>query len=134
MEKELTQLFKKIKYANDPNLEQKIWSNIIIKEKNKINRKMFLLSIISLSSFVVLFPAFKLLFNDLNQSGFFEYISLGVFYNSSFSYWKELSISILESLPMTSIIISSTFTFIFLISIKYINQQINTLNTVSIYT
>ena len=43
MEKELTQLFKKIKYANDPNLEQKIWSNIIIKEKNKINRKMFLL-------------------------------------------------------------------------------------------
>ena len=65
MEKELTQLFKKIKYANDPNLEQKIWSNIIIKEKNKINRKMFLLSIISLSSFVVLFPAFKLLFNDL---------------------------------------------------------------------
>ena len=125
MEKELTKAFHKAKYEEKSDLALNIWHNIVIQNKHITRLKLWAFSLVGFASLAGLIPAWKLLSGDLVKSGLYEYFSL-IFSNggSIISYWKELMLSIAESLPIMSIVISLSLIFIFFLSIKFATKQI----------
>lgn len=125
MEKELAKIFYKVKYKESPIVAEDIWHNIVIYDKRIANLKLWAFSFVGFMSLGGLIPTIKMLLSDLTQSGIFEYFSL-LFSrgNSLLSYWKELTLSIAESLPTTSIFLSLSLVFILFLSLKYVTKQI----------
>ncbi|HAS80532.1 MAG: hypothetical protein UR25_C0001G0138 [Candidatus Nomurabacteria bacterium GW2011_GWE1_32_28] len=126
MEKELKDVFLKAKYQDQSNLVENIWKNILIRDRRIAFIKFWVFSFLSFSSLIGLIPAWKILSNDLAQSGVYEYFSL-MFSNSNYilSYWKELTFSIAEVLPTTSILLLFSLVFVVLLSAKYASRQVN---------
>lgn len=107
----------------------------ISKEKAYILRRNKILSYISAgSSFMALIPMFIYTLIKLGQSGFYTYFSLMFSDISSLSiYWKELSITLVESLPVLSVLLLLSVFFVFLVSLMIISKnkvQINKLKYV----
>ena len=125
MEKELKKAFLNAKYEENPNLAQNIWNSIIVQNKRIARLKLWAFSSIGLASLIGLIPAWHLLSNNLTQSGFYEYFSLAFSNGSSLlSYWKEFTLSIAESLPVMSIVLSLSLVFVFFLSLKFATKQI----------
>ncbi|MCM2338978.1 MAG: hypothetical protein NDI62_00775 [Burkholderiales bacterium] len=125
MEKELVKIFNKAKYKENDNLVEDIWFNINRREQRISRIKLYISSFIGILSLASFIPAWNILSSDLSQSGIFEYISLA-FSNSGLvlSYWKEFTLSIVESIPTGSIVLSLSLIFTLFISIKYATKQI----------
>jgi hypothetical protein len=125
MENKLTKIFKKAKYEPEANLAFSIWHTIITKEKRLTRFKSWSFGFIGLTSLAGLVPAFQILLNDLAHSGFYEYFSL-LFSDggSMLTYWKELALSLAESLPTMSIIFTLSLFFVCFLSLKYLVKQI----------
>jgi hypothetical protein len=125
MQDKLTKIFQKAKYEENFNLSKDIWITIIKREKRNTQIKLWVFTSIGITSLGGLVPAFKILSNDLAQSGFFEYLSLA-FSDSGLilSIWREFVFSLAESLPILSIIFTLSLIFIFFLSLKYMMKQI----------
>ena len=125
MEKELKNAFHRVKYEDNIHLADNIWLKIALRNKLIARIKIWVFSSIGLASLLGLIPAFKVLSNDLMESGFYEYLSL-IFSNSNSiaSYWRELSLSLAESLPTASIALSLSLILIFFLSLKFTTKQI----------
>ena len=125
MEKALKELFNKAKYRENPELARNIWHKIVLEDKRITNLKLWGFSVAGLFSLAGFVPVFKELSSNLAQSGLYEYLSLA-FGNGGgiMSYWRELLLSIAESLPTTSIILSLSLIFILFLSLKYATRQI----------
>lgn len=124
MEDRLSKILKSSYYHPKSRLSDDIW--LVIKKKEE-NIKTFKswgyssLSFISLVGFVLMIFSIK---EHFVSSGFLEYISL-IFSGGEiiFSYWKELCLSIIETIPMTEMAISTFLLFITFSSIrKAVNQ------------
>ena len=124
-EENLKKSFQRLEIEPSAGLADKIWHHIAIREKRLIRIKLWAFSLIGFLSVAGLVPVFKALLTQFTQSGFYEYFSL-VFSSGSnlFSYWKELVLSLVESLPIPNIIFSFSLIFIFLLSVRYILKQI----------
>ncbi len=112
----LEKIFCEIKCKPSSDLVLHVCQDIVIcqKKDSRIKRiKLGLFSILGFLSLASLVPVLRMLSSDLAQSGFWEYLSVGFGNGSLFYYWKETTLSILESLPMTSIIMSLCLVFIF---------------------
>ena len=103
MQEKLTKIFQKAKYEPSPILASTVWDAIIARDKRVIRFKLWIFSFMGFASLLGLVPVFKILLNDLTQSGFYEYFSL-IFSDggSMLAYWKELFLSLAESLPIFS--------------------------------
>ena len=125
MEKELKNAFHRVKYEDNIHLADNIWLKIALRNKLIARIKIWVFSSIGLASLLGLIPAFKVLSNDLMESGFYEYLSL-IFSNSNSiaSHWRELSLSLAESLPTASIALSLSLILIFFLSLKFTTKQI----------
>ena len=125
MQEKLIKIFQKAKYKPEPILASTVWDAIIARNKRIIRFKLWIFSFMGFASLVGLVPVFKILLNDLAQSGFYEYFSL-IFSDggSMVTYWKELFFSLAESLPVFSIISTLSLFFIFFLSLKYLTKQI----------
>lgn len=122
----LEKVFKKAKYEAAPGLADSVWMVIVAREKRANRLKLWAFAFAGLISLGGLLPAFKILLNNLAQSGFYEYFSL-IFTagRSIFSYWQELAFSLAESLPVMSIVLTLSLAFTFFLSLKYVIKQIN---------
>lgn len=120
MEQKLTKIFQKTKYTPEEELKEIIWNTIKTHQKRSTKIKLWVFSFAGIVSFTALIPTFKILLNDMTQSGFYEYSSL-IFTNdkSILLYWKDLVFSLAESLPTTSIILTLSLTFIFFLSLRH---------------
>lgn len=125
MEKQLVKIFQAAKYESAINLPDKIWRAIAVREAKTSKIKLWVLSFIGLFSLVGLVPAFQMLFRDFTQSGFSEYFSLLFGGGSLASYWRELALSLAESLPALSIIATLSLFFIFFLSMRYLMKQVD---------
>ncbi len=125
MEKELKKAFQKAKFEENSNLASNIWQNIIIRNRRIARLKLWTFSLTGLISLSGIIPAWKALLSDLAQSGFYEYLSL-IFSNdgSFFHYSKEIMLSIAESIPTMSIIMSLSLVFVLFLSLKHVTKQI----------
>ena len=125
MQNKLIKIFREAKYEPESDLKQAVWSMIVAREKRATQFKLWAYGFVGTASFAGLIPAFKILFTDLAHSGFYEYFSL-IFSDtgSIFSYWKELTFSITESLPVVSIIFTLSLLFVCFLSARYLIKQI----------
>ena len=125
MRENLSKAFKKIIYTPNPELSRIICCKIASREKRIIRIKLYVFSIIGSFSIIGFIPAIKALFTEFTQSGFYEYFSLLFSSGKNLtSYWKELSFSLAESLPVFNIIFLFSLIFIFLLSLRYVLKQI----------
>ncbi len=125
MEKELTKLFKKATYENtDENLSENIWRTITVRKERSSRIKMFIFSLAGIASLAGLVPAVKVLLQDLSSSGIYEYVSLAFSNNNMASYWKDIVLSIAESLPTMSILTSLSLIFAFIFFARFAAKQI----------
>ena len=135
MDQKLIKVFKNSVYKSEDNLSSLVWEKIMKREKRITYIKMWVFSCAGITSLVSFTLVFKTLLNDLVTSGFYEYTSLAFSSDGAFvSYWKELTLSISESLPITNIIYTFVLVFIFLLSLRYFIKQIirNQLTTLQV--
>ncbi|HEV7424394.1 MAG TPA: hypothetical protein VGO21_04365 [Candidatus Paceibacterota bacterium] len=124
MEEKLIKIFNNTKYEPSEDIAQSSWCAVVLADKRTTRFKLWAFSLFGFFSLIGFIPVWKMLSDDLAHSGFFEYLSVAFSGGSIALYWKELGFSILESLPMTSIIVTLTLIFIFFLSIKYTMKQI----------
>jgi len=119
MEKNLQQLFQETSLQPESNLSVAIWQHIRMLDERRRRLQAFFYSLAGLFSFAALFPVIHTLSIQFSQSGLSDYLSLA-FSDSSVitTYWKEFALSIVDALPMTTIILSCALLFIFLLSVK----------------
>jgi hypothetical protein len=125
MQDKLTEIFKKAKYEPTPDLAFSIFNKIVIHDKSMAKFKLWIGTFTGIASLITLIPVFQVLLDNLTHSGFYDYFSL-IFSDGGlmFSYWKEFTLSLAESLPMMSIIFTLSLIFIFLMSFRYVMKQI----------
>jgi hypothetical protein len=124
MEEKLKNVFKQAKYDARVELKEKIWINLMIRNKRITYFKLISFSSVNIISLIGFIPMFKVLANDFAQSGFYEYLSLAFSSNSLFSSsWKDFAYSLAESLPTMNIVFSLTIIFIFFLSLRYAIKQ-----------
>lgn len=125
MKEGLEKAFQKAIYEPEAGLSDKVWHAVILREKRIYTIKLWAFSFAGILSLIGIVPAFKMLFTDFAQSGFYEYFSL-LFSNGGAisSYWKELSLSLVQALPLTSILLSLTLVFFFFLSVRFAMKQI----------
>ena len=124
----LTQAFRQATYEPSLGLTDNIWRALVIHKKHNAKIKLWIFSLVGIISFAGLVPAFNTLSTDFAKSGFYEYFSL-IFGNGSIlSYWKELSLSLVESLPIMSIIFTLSLIFICLFSLRHLVKQFGQLS------
>lgn len=92
----------------------------IEREKRRIARIRFVLSgIAAFTSVIALVPAGLYAFGEFYQSEFYQYLSvifsdIGI----ALAYWKEFSLSLAESLPLSGPAIFLSLIFIFMGALK----------------
>jgi len=125
MQEKLIKLFTKAKYEPEVNFEEKAWRAVVVHDKHMALFQLWIFFFIGIFSLAGLVPMVKILFSDFAKSGFYEYISLA-FSDSGLimSNLKEYVFSLVESLPMVSIILSFSLIFVFFMSLRYTTKQI----------
>jgi len=125
MNKELIKIFQKSLTPPPENSPSLIWEKILKREKRLARTRLSIFSIVGTVSFLGLIPIFKILLKDLAKSGFYEYLSIAFSNGGTLSlYWKELSFSLTEALPVISILETASLVFVFFLSLHYILKQI----------
>ena len=125
MDENLKRAFQKAKYEPKIELKDKIWNNLILRNKRITYIKLISFSSVSIASLIGFIPMFKVLANDFTQSGFYEYLSLAFSNGGLFSkYSQEFILSLAESLPTMSIVFSLTLIFVFFLSLHNVFKQI----------
>jgi hypothetical protein len=123
-EENLQKFFKQAKYSPDIELSGSIWNTIVARERSIFKLKLFSYIGVALSSLIGFVFVLKDLAYQFTQSGFYEYSSL--FFSDMKSvilYWKEFTLSLMDSLPVTGLIISLCLLFIIFISVRNIMNQ-----------
>ena len=124
MDSDLKQAFQKALYHPEDRLSLDIWHNIEAKE-NKIHKiKTWIYSSLGIISFILLILSVKDLFTQFSLRGFSQYISL-VFsdFGVVTTYWKEFTLSLVNSLPLASIALSFFLVFVLFTSVGQIARQ-----------
>lgn len=105
----------------EPNQEifESIMLSISLAERRSARIKLTILGGISLLSFLAIFPLLQYSGNQFYQSGFTEYFSL-IFsdWTTLSIYWKDLMISLAESLPILSTTAILLSVFVLLTSLR----------------
>ena len=124
MEQNLQKIFKNAKYQPEGRLSGDIWNMVEYKINQKTKLKKFgylSLSILSLSGSVF---SIKGLIEEATRLGFFNYLSLA-FSDSGViaTYWKEYTLSLADSLPLASLVLSFSLLFIMFFSVRKASYQ-----------
>jgi hypothetical protein len=107
MEEQYKKLFKTLAYEKAPiDLEKKIKLRILAEEERLSRNKALIFGLSTATSLSLSLWAAFLLIRSLSESGFWNYLSIVVSENVAvISYWRELSFSLVESLPLVGLII-----------------------------
>ena len=103
-----------IKHINPPQDLEKVIL-VIIARKERFS--MCVQAGLSVLSFVTFFPIGSALVHSFSVSSFSQYMSL-LFSNDIGTYWQEITLSIIESLPILSIALFLSVVIIFLYSLN----------------
>ena len=108
-----------IKHLNAPqNLESGIFLAINHHERFNTKLKLAFQSAIAVVSFGAFFPLGSSLIQAFTNSNFSEYVSILFSGDSAFiNYWQELTLSIVESLPVLSLTLFLAVGVVFLYSL-----------------
>lgn len=97
MEKDYQKLLAKLLQVNlPPGLEKRVLARIKIEER----KRFFVWGSSLAASGIFLVWASAFLMESVKQSGFYQYLSIAFSDFAALKYWKELSFSLTESLPI----------------------------------
>ena len=117
----LQELLHGIQYRSENGLAEKIWQVIEKRQKNKRRWRFFAFTSVGLISLGGLWPAFLALQAEISQSGFYDYFSLIIREKGLvFSFWRELALSLAESLPVMSLALVLSLFFVLFLSVRYL--------------
>jgi hypothetical protein len=124
VEQNLQKLFKDAKYQPERRLSHDILSVIEYKNTQITRWKKFgylCVGILSLSGSVL---SIRSLIVESLRLGFYDYLSLA-FSDSGViaTYWKEYTLSLVDSLPIASLVLSFLLLFVLFISIRRVSYQ-----------
>jgi hypothetical protein len=124
VEKNLHKLFQEAQYHPESRLSDAIFGVIEHKSAQITKWKRFSylsLSILSLSGSVF---SIKSLIEQSSRLGFYDYLSLAFSDGGTIAtYWKEYVLSLADSLPIASLVISCLLLFVLFISIQRASYQ-----------
>ena len=116
-----------------PDLLKNIILRIHKEERILVVKSLALFSATLIFSVAAFFPTFKLLYSQLETSGFLQFFSL---FFSDFStvatYWKSFAMIILETIPALSIALLLALLLTFLQSVKSITRDIRIIIKIAI--
>ena len=99
-------------------------------EKNfqKIRRKTLFFAVSTILCAIACVPALIMVRSSANESGFMKFFSL-LFsdFQSVVSYWQSFSLTLLETLPVASLIMLSTILLLFLESLRSLANGVKSL-------
>ena len=124
MEQNLQKLFKNATYSPEGRLSGDIWNAIEYKNAQITKWKRFgYLGASVLSLFGSAF-SIKSLIAEFSRLGFYDYLSLA-FSDSGViaTYWKEYTLSLVDSLPIASLAVLFFLLFVLFISIRRASYQ-----------
>ncbi len=129
MQKDYETLLKKLTRVDPP---QRLYGNILVRieteQKRKIKVQFTLMGIIALCSLGALVPALQYTVRELSQSGFLQYLSLLFSDSAAITlYWKEFTLSLVESFPIFGITTVLSILFISLGLMKFIANNTKTI-------
>jgi hypothetical protein len=106
------------------NLRDVVLLRINLEKRREAKIRLALTSATSLLSLIALVPVIQYFITEFSQSGFYQYLSILFSDGSSILlYWKELGLSLLESLPTLSITAVLVLVFILFATSKFIIQD-----------
>ncbi|MDB5204186.1 MAG: hypothetical protein JWP09_214 [Candidatus Taylorbacteria bacterium] len=116
--KDIESVIKNIDTCPTPaGLNKSIVSRIQILEQKRSRQRASFFGLFSIVSFAGLVMSFKALWTNLASSGTYEYISLLVSNPSdATTFWKEISFSIIESVPLITLSLFLVLALAFIIS------------------
>ncbi|MFA5751155.1 MAG: hypothetical protein WCX79_04005 [Candidatus Paceibacterota bacterium] len=125
MKEKLKNLLLETQIKPESYLVNQILERIELRGKRIARIKLGALSTLGISSLVIFIPVIQNLSASLSYSGFYEYISIA-FSNLEIlsTYWQEIGLSLLESLPIYGTVISLGLIFVFFLSFKEASKQI----------
>ncbi len=103
------------------NLRGMVLAIINAERKRLAKIRLFYTSAFGLVSLLAVVPVTQYFLAEFSQSGFYQYLSL-IFSDGStaLANWKELTLSLLESLPVTSMTIILVIIFALVVVTKFI--------------
>lgn len=102
-----------------------IATRVAREQQKRARLRLGIMSVLSLSSLITLIPALRYLIQGIEQSGFYQYISLAFSDgNIALYYWKEFTLSLAESLPLVATIATLSILFTLLLSIRFVARNI----------
>lgn len=135
MSKDYKQLFNQIDAIEPP---QALLGDIFLRiEKEKklviIKRRVSFFAVGLALSIVALVPAFKMVWDGISSSGFAQFLSL-MFTDSALvmAYWQSFTFTLLESLPIFSIVIFLAITFTLLESARLLSRNIKIIHNLKL--
>jgi len=124
MDKKYEELFADLKQAEpSPLLFSAILHRIEIAQRRQAIIQLAFFSSVTLVSLVLIVPAYQYLMIGFSQSGFYQYLSLLSEGTLILSYWKEIALSLVESLPILGFAALLSVIFVMLGSLKFVEKN-----------
>ena len=134
MSKNYTQLFSHLE-ALEPtdDLLGKVLSRLDKERFIVIRRRIALLSGFLVVLVLALVPAFKMVWDGINASGFTQFLSL-LFSDSGvvMAYWQSFGLTLLESLPVISIVVFLAIVVSFLGSARLLSKNLKIIHNLKL--
>ncbi len=130
MSNDYEKLFSHLNLPEPPaGLAEKILLKIKKRQKFLIIRRLVVSSVSAIASIALFIPALKTTQAAVMKSGFWQFFSL-LFYDSKIvaTNWQSFALSLLESLPVTGLIMILAIIFIFLGSLRFLIKNIKLVN------
>lgn len=124
MSEDLHKIFQCSNDKDVSNLSDNIWGAIKKKKNNACHLKIFIYLILGLFSMSGSVLSIDSLISKFSKLGFSDYFSL-IFSDTGLlaTYWREYMITLVESLPVASLVLSLALIFVFFVSIEKITSQ-----------
>ncbi len=90
-----------------------------------VKRRVVIFSLGFIGSAAAFIPAFKMMYSNLMESGFLQFLSL-LFSDlgTIAAYWRSFVMSLLETVPAFSLAVFLAVVFVFLESIRFLSRDI----------
>ena len=123
MDTNLKTIFAKTKYLPEAGFSEKIWEGLLAYEAKRATKKLYFSSLISVASLVGSVFAFIYLAGEVTRSGFFQYLSTAFSdLGTTAMYWKEFSLTIIDSIPLIGVLLVLASIFVFFASLKFTSR------------
>ncbi len=104
MSRKFKALWLELKQPLPADLEARVIGHLRAAERRFYTLRLIGWSGLTISSLAALIPALNYLTTAVSTSGFYQYLSLALTDQSVFiSYWRELALSLTESLPIMAV-------------------------------